>query len=436
MTFDLYLWFSTLFTCEGSWIISIYQVWFQSDFSFSNEETWALLTTSPLMIIIFDPMNIQRVPYCINNQVWFQSDFNFSNEVTFTFSANHTAWRWCVTFDIFNKWGSQFASMTQALVEIHRSMRKFKPNVYLFSQQTTTTGEKVTPVFSFSSKAGDTHKKMYFSQVWHVHSKQCTSLKNIIYRTYGKLFSQKSRHQFRLFSQRTYHEFVNACNEVSFNICFYPFHLQISVLMGFTWIFGYIASFTGNDGLWYLFIICNSSQGFLVFLTNTCNKRVYQCYKKKFFGRENRVEPLREEHQPVVQHPQHREPPIENDNKSFVDEAKVEVHERREPDKSRNKIHRAQPQGLDIDHPHSVHKTHLPSVSGEHKEELGQEFGLRPLPIGSSPGAPSLLDDDDNNEKVFFTIPKDFSNTSKDLGYNSKHTVTTVSQNCASESIY
>ena len=170
-----------------------------------------------------------------------------------------------------------------------------------------------------------------------------------------------------------------------------------------------------------------------MFLTNTCNKRVYQCYKKKFFGRGNRVEPLREVQQPVVQHP-HLEAPIENDNKSFVEEAKVEVHERRK-DKSGNKIHRDQPQGLNIDHPPSVHNTHLPSVPGEHKEKFGPEYGLRLLPAKSSPGSSSLLDDDENNEKVFFTMSKDFSNTSKDLGYNSKLTVTTVSQNCASESI-
>ncbi len=69
------------------------------------------------------------------------------------------------------------------------------------------------------------------------------------------------------------------------------FLFQISVLMGFTWIFGYIATFTGVEALWYVFIILNSSQGFFVFLANTCNRRVYQCYKRALCRRGNRVRP-------------------------------------------------------------------------------------------------------------------------------------------------
>ena len=52
LTFDLHLWPLTSWTCEGSYIISINQVWFQLDFSFSNEVNstlWAHLTTWPLM---------------------------------------------------------------------------------------------------------------------------------------------------------------------------------------------------------------------------------------------------------------------------------------------------------------------------------------------------------------------------------------------------
>ena len=50
MTFDLHLWPLTSWTCEGSYIILINQVWFQSDFNFSNEVNftfWAHLIIWP-----------------------------------------------------------------------------------------------------------------------------------------------------------------------------------------------------------------------------------------------------------------------------------------------------------------------------------------------------------------------------------------------------
>ena len=52
MTFDLHLWPLTSWVCEGSYIIWINQVWFQSNFNFSNEVNftfWANLATWPQM---------------------------------------------------------------------------------------------------------------------------------------------------------------------------------------------------------------------------------------------------------------------------------------------------------------------------------------------------------------------------------------------------
>ena len=73
MTFDFYLWPLTSWLCEGSYVMSINHVWFQSDFNFSNEVNftfWAHLTTWPdglwTWYMTFDHKNIQRVPYCIN----------------------------------------------------------------------------------------------------------------------------------------------------------------------------------------------------------------------------------------------------------------------------------------------------------------------------------------------------------------------------------
>ena len=57
MTFDLGIWPLTTWTYEGSHIISINQVWFQSDFNFSNEAIFpfsACLTTWPQMTFDLD----------------------------------------------------------------------------------------------------------------------------------------------------------------------------------------------------------------------------------------------------------------------------------------------------------------------------------------------------------------------------------------------
>ena len=127
MTNDLHLWPLTSWTCKGSYILSINQVWFQSDFNFSTEVNftfWTHLTTWPLMT--FDlgiwPLTTWRYKgsHIVSiNQVWFQSDINFSNEATFTFSAYLTTWPQ-MTFDL-DMWpltssinaGYHVASMTQ-----------------------------------------------------------------------------------------------------------------------------------------------------------------------------------------------------------------------------------------------------------------------------------------------------------------------------------
>ena len=129
ITFDLHLRSLTSWTCEGSYIISINQVWFQSDFYFSNEvnfTVWAHLITWPLMT--FDlgiwPLTTwknKRSHIVSINHIWFQSDINFSNEDTFTFSAYLTTWPQ-MAFDL-NLWpftsstNSHVASMTQLWLE-------------------------------------------------------------------------------------------------------------------------------------------------------------------------------------------------------------------------------------------------------------------------------------------------------------------------------
>ena len=54
--------------------------------------------------------------------------------------------------------------------------------------------------------------------------------------------------------------------------------------MGFTWIFGFVASFSGVQFFWYPFIVLNSLQGALVCLAFVCNERVLTMWKKKLTG--------------------------------------------------------------------------------------------------------------------------------------------------------
>ena len=107
---DLWPWymtFVTTWTYEGSHIIAINQVWFQSDFQlfqWGHFHISAYLTTWPQMTFDFD-----------------------------------------VTSGLINKWGFPCCIYDLTLVEIHQSMCKVEPNVNLFSQQQTTV-DKVIPV--------------------------------------------------------------------------------------------------------------------------------------------------------------------------------------------------------------------------------------------------------------------------------------------------
>ena len=96
----------TAWTYEGSHIISINQVWFKSDFNFSNAVIFTFsvyLTTWPQITFDLGIWPLTTWTYASShmtsiNQVWFQSDFNFPNEAILTFSAYPTTWPQ-MTFD-------------------------------------------------------------------------------------------------------------------------------------------------------------------------------------------------------------------------------------------------------------------------------------------------------------------------------------------------
>ncbi|KAM7428522.1 hypothetical protein ABFA07_020527 [Porites harrisoni] len=49
--------------------------------------------------------------------------------------------------------------------------------------------------------------------------------------------------------------------------------IKLSSALGFTWLLGFIVPFAKVDFLTYLFVICNSLQGFFIFLAFVANKR-------------------------------------------------------------------------------------------------------------------------------------------------------------------
>ena len=132
---DLWPWYMT-FDHMNIWQFPYYtnQVWFKSDFNFSTEAiftfsafhtTWPQMTfdlgTWPLTAWTYYGSHIITI-----NQVWFQSNFIFSNEVTFIFSAYLITWPQ-MTFDLdmqpltSTNEGSHVASMTQLWLKSMRA---------------------------------------------------------------------------------------------------------------------------------------------------------------------------------------------------------------------------------------------------------------------------------------------------------------------------
>ncbi len=58
-------------------------------------------------------------------------------------------------------------------------------------------------------------------------------------------------------------------------------YVKLSTLMGLTWIFGFAASITNYEILWYLFIILNSLQGLFICIAFTCNRKVHTLVKTR-----------------------------------------------------------------------------------------------------------------------------------------------------------
>ena len=59
-------------------------------------------------------------------------------------------------------------------------------------------------------------------------------------------------------------------------------YAKLSTIMGLTWLFGYIAAWTGLTVLWYFFIIFNTSQGVFICIAFLCNRKVARLLRQRF----------------------------------------------------------------------------------------------------------------------------------------------------------
>ncbi|XP_045197927.2 G-protein coupled receptor Mth2-like [Mercenaria mercenaria] len=66
------------------------------------------------------------------------------------------------------------------------------------------------------------------------------------------------------------------------NVCLFFINLKLSLIMGLTWTFAFLAKYTNNDILWYMFIIFNALQGFFICVCFVCTKQVFNQVRKSF----------------------------------------------------------------------------------------------------------------------------------------------------------
>ena len=161
MTFDLYLWPLTSWTCDSSYIISINQVWFQLDYNFSN---WVNFTFQPTLTferrwpltLICDIWPHQQMQVLML-YLWLNFGWNQSKHVKLeSLSQFQPILKLeLVTFDCINKCGfpirTKFDWSPWRHVEVKSQMlTSFHNNTQ------TTKGTKWSLLHVFPAKAGNT----------------------------------------------------------------------------------------------------------------------------------------------------------------------------------------------------------------------------------------------------------------------------------------
>ena len=74
---------------------------------------------------------------------------------------------------------------------------------------------------------------------------------------------------------------AHAENRSSFFIC-----VKLATVMGFTWVFGFLANIKIISFVWYIFIVLNASQGLFICVAFVMTKRVLNLYRGLFGGTE------------------------------------------------------------------------------------------------------------------------------------------------------
>ncbi|XP_041349281.1 G-protein coupled receptor Mth2-like [Gigantopelta aegis] len=65
-------------------------------------------------------------------------------------------------------------------------------------------------------------------------------------------------------------------------------YVKLFLVMGLTWVVGFVAILVFHPVLWYMFIILNTLQGLFIFLSFVMTNRVCQLVRERVFGRQQR----------------------------------------------------------------------------------------------------------------------------------------------------
>ena len=84
-----------------------------------------------------------------------------------------------------------------------------------------------------------------------------------------------------LISETTQATKSSACGVPRINFFLY---LRLAVIMGITWITGLVAGFVDMEPLWYVFVVLNTLQGFVIFVAFTCTRKVWVGVKETLCG--------------------------------------------------------------------------------------------------------------------------------------------------------
>ncbi|XP_060572788.1 adhesion G protein-coupled receptor E3-like [Ruditapes philippinarum] len=64
-------------------------------------------------------------------------------------------------------------------------------------------------------------------------------------------------------------------------LCSFFLYIKLSAVMGLTWVFAFLATFTNNTVIWYMFIIFNTLQGVFIAASFLCSRKVFKLVRNK-----------------------------------------------------------------------------------------------------------------------------------------------------------